>query len=483
MPAGAVVSDDAAALRAFAATGDRTALNAFFVRNLDFMHRLALSRLGRAADADDAVQEAVLAVMAGAARFAGGDCRAWLATVVLNTARDWQRSRSRRIRREAMSVPTRPAPALDAEDGAALMAALAVLPEKLRVAVHLHYREAMPLPAVAGATGVPLRTAQSRVRLGLERLRALLGRPGLSAPDCAAALATLPLGQAPPAVHDAIPALMARPLPAAPAAATLSLPALLTGLGAAAVLVLVLAFPLDRPRPAAIAPPALAPAAPAAAPAANGQAAAAAADEAPLPLVHFSSRAATMAWGNHNRGLDLLASGDRRGARTVLQGVIDLELAPPDAIQVLAELCDCYYGLARVAALDGDPAAALAELDRAIAFGFDDAERVATDGDLAGVRALPAAAGLMERMRQRAEPHDEIGTLMVMDTGEPFTLVIAGSALCRARVLILDGDAAQRARLGALLDQGRPVMIRGSGGTLSTHFHFTVGSISALGEY
>ncbi|RVD33389.1 RNA polymerase subunit sigma, partial [Mesorhizobium sp. M4B.F.Ca.ET.019.03.1.1] len=57
---------------------------------------LALARwlTGNAADAEDVVQEACLKAHAGIAGYAGGNARAWLLTIVRNTAYSWM-SRNR----------------------------------------------------------------------------------------------------------------------------------------------------------------------------------------------------------------------------------------------------------------------------------------------------------------------------------------------------------------------------------------------------
>jgi RNA polymerase sigma-70 factor (ECF subfamily) len=53
-------------------------------------------------------------------------------------------------------------------------AALGVLPEPQREAVVLAYWGGLPADEIATRSGVPLGTAKSRVRLGLQRMRAEL---------------------------------------------------------------------------------------------------------------------------------------------------------------------------------------------------------------------------------------------------------------------------------------------------------------------
>lgn len=66
-----------------------------------------------------------------------------------------------------------------AEERRTLRAALGTLPEAQREAVVLAYWGGLTAGEIADRAGVPIGTAKSRVRLGLQRLRADLGEPAV----------------------------------------------------------------------------------------------------------------------------------------------------------------------------------------------------------------------------------------------------------------------------------------------------------------
>lgn len=58
------------------------------------------------------------------------------------------------------------------------------------------------------------------------------------------------------------------------------------------------------------------------------------------------------------------------------------------------------YNLACSLALCGDATPAIEQLERAISLGYDDAEHMLADDDLATLRELPAFQALVERLRE-----------------------------------------------------------------------------------
>ena len=62
----------------------------------------------------------------------------------------------------------------------AVRAALGALPEAQRQAVVLAYWGGLTAGEIADRAGVPIGTAKSRVRLGLQRMRAELGEPAVA---------------------------------------------------------------------------------------------------------------------------------------------------------------------------------------------------------------------------------------------------------------------------------------------------------------
>lgn len=137
-------------------------------------------------DAQDVVAQAYLRAWEAMARGRGPDDggeRPWLVTVLLNVHRNRLRSRSRRPDEHcAAEVPEPvgwpPAPP-DAQAGAVerltVTAALALLPERQRLAVVLHHVLDLPHDEVADVLGCTPSTARSHCRRGLLALRGHLG--------------------------------------------------------------------------------------------------------------------------------------------------------------------------------------------------------------------------------------------------------------------------------------------------------------------
>ncbi len=192
------------------------------------LHRTALRLTGDHALAADAVQEALLHLRDGAARFRpahpGDDegARRWALRVGANAALMLRRSRQRQRRREVADLVepgggTAPDEALQrAEQASAVRSALAELPEPTRAVLVLHHLEGLSLPEVATTLGVPVGTVKSRLHRGGADLRRRLERVGVAAGLAALGLADrLPAAEAPAAwkslltapVHPATPAI------------------------------------------------------------------------------------------------------------------------------------------------------------------------------------------------------------------------------------------------------------------------------------
>lgn len=129
------------------------------------------------AQAEEVVQEAMLAVWHKAAQFDPGraSASAWIYRIARNRQIDI-------FRREGRPVPDEltesPPPEPDAADALALdqetrrlRAALEALPPAQREMVERAYLGELSHSEIAEATGLPLGTIKSRIRLALERLR------------------------------------------------------------------------------------------------------------------------------------------------------------------------------------------------------------------------------------------------------------------------------------------------------------------------
>ncbi len=141
-----------------------------------FVRGRARAALRGDADCEDLEQDVWRAALAGAPVEVERQ-RPWLVTVLRRRAADFLRGRGRRARRErAAARPETVASTADAveraETGRRLVAAVLALEEPFRSAVLLRFQDGLPPRAVAERLGVPVETARSRIRRGLERLRA-----------------------------------------------------------------------------------------------------------------------------------------------------------------------------------------------------------------------------------------------------------------------------------------------------------------------
>lgn len=187
------LSSDAASLRerlrlAFAdlADGDAEALGRAWDLVAERLYGLALWRCGRPAEAADAVQEAWIRLARAARQGRLGhvvDPLAYLLTITRRCAVDQVRLRREHDDLHELTdselhllVPTNSAPEveIDARDASRQ---LCRLPTDQREAVYLRVFAGLSFREIGDATDVPLFTAASRFRLGLQKLRTLLSVP------------------------------------------------------------------------------------------------------------------------------------------------------------------------------------------------------------------------------------------------------------------------------------------------------------------
>jgi RNA polymerase sigma-70 factor (ECF subfamily) len=160
--------------------GDAGALEELYDRHGDLLYSLALRIVGRAAEAEDVVQEAWLQIWNSASRYdsSRGPVAAWLVTVTRSRAIDRLRKLGSRSRAETAAGMD---PLVTAEDASAsasqrqirdrVEAALASLPPQIRQVLELAYFGGLSQTEISSRLGAPLGTVKSWTRQGLLRLR------------------------------------------------------------------------------------------------------------------------------------------------------------------------------------------------------------------------------------------------------------------------------------------------------------------------
>jgi RNA polymerase sigma-70 factor (ECF subfamily) len=174
------------------AAAERTAFEAEALAHLDSLYRTARRLVGSAVDAEDLVQDTYLKAFRAADQFRPGtNLRAWLFTILHNSARNRFRDRARDVvtvdsgvvdaageaSRGAEAVETPEAQLLAGTLAPELQAAVDALPDQFRQAVWLRDVEEFSYAEIADMLAVPVGTVMSRIsrgrRLLFERLHHL----------------------------------------------------------------------------------------------------------------------------------------------------------------------------------------------------------------------------------------------------------------------------------------------------------------------
>lgn len=165
--------------------GEVEALGLLYDRHGSVALATALRVVGKRDEAEDVVQDAFVAVWKKIDRYdaARGSLRGWIMTVVRNRAIDRVRARRTTVdlddADERSLLRTGPNPTwedtLQRASREEVRAAMAALPDEQRRAVELAYFDGYTYREVAELTGVPIGTANGRLRLALGKLRDALG--------------------------------------------------------------------------------------------------------------------------------------------------------------------------------------------------------------------------------------------------------------------------------------------------------------------
>lgn len=163
-----------------ASQGDIDALERLFLALLPRVRNLVRYLVRGDRDVDDLSQEALLHLLRGLGTYRGeGEFRAWVDRVVARSVFASRRHRERATDWDMSSdelTPTDSGALPDAECARRQLAAcLDTLPDAQRGALVSHHVLGMTVPEVSAALGISEETVRSRLRLGKERLKRLLG--------------------------------------------------------------------------------------------------------------------------------------------------------------------------------------------------------------------------------------------------------------------------------------------------------------------
>ena len=170
--------------------GDSRAYEDLVRRHQHLAFRTACVFAGSAADAEEAVQDSFVKAWGALPRFrAGAPFRPWLLAIVANEAKTRRRASGRRTawtlraaQEESVTAgttaPSAETVVLEGERRAALLAAVAALPERERTVLELRYLLELSEADMATVLGCRPGTVKSRLSRALDRLRAdLEARP------------------------------------------------------------------------------------------------------------------------------------------------------------------------------------------------------------------------------------------------------------------------------------------------------------------
>ena len=177
-----------------ARAGDSGAFEALVLRYQARIVNYASAMVRDAGAAEDVAQETFVRAWRGLGRFRGeSSFRTWLYRIATNVARTHLDRRGRQARiadrslddeAEPLQAGDVPSPAPDPETSLvareAIDRALAELPDELRLALVLRDVEGLDYQEIAGVTGAPIGTVESRIFRARRRMRTLL-RPHVNA--------------------------------------------------------------------------------------------------------------------------------------------------------------------------------------------------------------------------------------------------------------------------------------------------------------
>ena len=161
--------------------GNKDAMCRIYAKYKDYLLTVAKGLLGEQAEAEDVVHDVFVSFAGLAGKFQlTGSLKGYLATSVINRARDRIRARKRRAEALDSANPfvdgsgNPEQHAAEAEELARLRQALRQIPYEQRDAVILHLKGGMKFREIAKLQGASVGTIHVRYRYGLDKLRSLL---------------------------------------------------------------------------------------------------------------------------------------------------------------------------------------------------------------------------------------------------------------------------------------------------------------------
>jgi RNA polymerase sigma-70 factor (ECF subfamily) len=162
--------------------GDREAFRLIYEKYTDSLLTIGANLLNDKADAEDVVQDVFISFVKSVQKFhLRGSLKGYLATCVVNRSRDYIRKNKRRqtltvnqAQQATTAVKSPVQLVLRSEQLQKLSHAITELPYEQREAVVLRLHGEMRFKTIAGLQNISIKTAQSRYRYGLDKLRSIL---------------------------------------------------------------------------------------------------------------------------------------------------------------------------------------------------------------------------------------------------------------------------------------------------------------------
>jgi RNA polymerase sigma-70 factor (ECF subfamily) len=162
--------------------GSRESFRLIYEKYADSLLSLAANLLNEKADAEDVIQDVFISFVQSVKKFhLRGSLKGYLTTCVVNRSRDYIRKSRRRgnlsVNRKEQATTVVKSPvqlAVHSEQLERLSRAIAELPHEQREVIVLRLHGEMRFRQIAGLQNISIKTAQSRYRYGLDKLRSIL---------------------------------------------------------------------------------------------------------------------------------------------------------------------------------------------------------------------------------------------------------------------------------------------------------------------